>query len=143
MFHVRPRTLIRLCPASSPIVYHLTDLEWYKDVLSMCVADKVITPDEESLLAHIKRKLDISDTQHQAILKELNYTPDEFASLKREDSWGRECVVCLDAPATHIILQCFHLCLCERCAKTLSLEPGSDKSCPECRAPIKGIHKTY
>jgi hypothetical protein len=53
---------------------------------------------------------------------------------------------CLDAPATHIILDCFHLALCEKCSVTLAqqeLGAGKEKTCPKCRSVIRVIHKTY
>jgi len=52
----------------------------------------------------------------------------------------------LDAPATFVILDCFHLCLCEKCAKMLgerAEDNGKEKTCPKCRAVIRAIHKTY
>ena len=54
--------------------------------------------------------------------------------------------VCLDAPATHIILDCFHLCLCEGCAERMneaSRREGKEEVCPKCRATVRLIHKTY
>ena len=30
-----------------------------------------------------------------------------------------ECVVCLEAPRTHLAVSCFHLALCEECCKSL------------------------
>ena len=53
---------------------------------------------------------------------------------------------CLDAPATHIILDCFHLCLCEGCAERMneaSRREGKEEVCPKCRSPVRLIHKTY
>lgn len=54
--------------------------------------------------------------------------------------------LCLDAPATYIILDCFHLCLCEKCSLTLAsqeVSAGKEKLCPKCRSVIRVIHKTY
>jgi hypothetical protein len=52
----------------------------------------------------------------------------------------KECVVCLSNPASLLIQDCFHLCLCEDCKD--SFTPGKD-SCPECRKPIRKIRQTY
>ena len=38
-----------------------------------------------------------------------------------------ECVICLEAPRTHLAVSCFHLALCEASCKSLT-------SCPLCRA---------
>ena len=42
-----------------------------------------------------------------------------------------ECVVCLEAPRTHLAVSCFHLALCEECCKSLQ---KSLTSCIICRA---------
>ena len=52
----------------------------------------------------------------------------------------KECVVCLSAPATMLIQDCFHLCLCEDCQ--YSFKANKD-TCPECRKPIKRIRQTF
>ena len=50
------------------------------------------------------------------------------------------CIVCMDAPATHAIMPCGHLCLCNDCAKKL-LDAGDD--CPICRAKIESTQQIY
>ena len=47
-----------------------------------------------------------------------------------------ECVVCLEAKMTHIVVPCGHYCLCEECAWGLTL-------CPMCRAPIKQTLRVF
>jgi hypothetical protein len=154
---------------------HKQDLDWYRDVLQMSLVDKVgrsgslrvrspslciaaptdalyflslqsLTPDEDKLLADVRTKLKITMEDHRSILKECGWTPEEFEGIRKEDPWRKECCLCLDAPATHIILDCFHLCLCEKCSVTLAkqeLAPGKEKTCPKCRSVIRAIHKTY
>jgi hypothetical protein len=125
---------------------HAQDLAWYRDVLQMSLADKSITPDEDEMLASVRAKLRISDKDHAAILAECGWTPSEFDNIRKDDPWRRVCVICIDEPATHIILDCFHLCLCLKCSKVLAdqeVAPGKDKLCPKCRQPIRSIHKTY
>lgn len=124
------------------------DLDWYRDVLQMSLMDKSLTPDEDALLSSVRQKLGISAEDHARILKECGWTVEEFETIRQypEDPWRRECCLCLDAPAIMIVLDCFHLCLCERCAKSFAsqpLEQGKEKLCPKCRAPIRTIHKTY
>jgi len=126
---------------------HEQDLLWYKDILLMSLADRSLTPDEDRLLAAMRVKLHIDDESHERILAEIGWSKEEYdAARKQDDPWSRECVVCLDAPATHIILDCFHLCLCESCSERISqagLREGKEEVCPKCRAPIKLVHKTY
>ena len=39
-------------------------------------------------------------------------------------------MLCFDAPKDHIILPCFHVCVCEACANLLT---QMEKPCPICR----------
>jgi len=116
---------------------HGDDFDWYKDVLKISMADKAITPEEDQLLQQIRTKLKISDEEHKQILTEFGYDERQFEALKKSET-GRECVICLDAQSTHIIIPCMHICLCENCAKIY------DKSdCPKCRTKVDKISKTY
>ena len=47
------------------------------------------------------------------------------------DAEETQCVVCFDAPKDHILVPCYHLCVCEACANLLT---QMDKpTCPICR----------
>lgn len=97
----------------------------------MSLADRALTPDEDRLLAAVRAKLHISPSQEEEILREMGWSMEEYAACRKEDDpWSKECVVCLDAPATHIILDCYHLCLCEDCARRMSDE-GREEHCPK------------
>ena len=48
----------------------------------------------------------------------------------------RECVVCMDGEASHILAPCGHMCACGACA-TLLVESGA--VCPLCRASVASI----
>jgi len=130
---------------------HSSDLSWYRDVLLIALADKSLSPDEDSLLAGVRKKLKISEEEHERILRECGWTKEEFDRIRKAapdgDPWRRECCLCLDAPATHIILDCFHLCLCKTCAmrfaEKAAQESGKQQHCPKCRAVIRVIHQTY
>jgi hypothetical protein len=51
------------------------------------------------------------------------------------------CVVCFDAPKDHIIVPCYHLCVCEACA---NLPTQMDKpTCPICRSAIQQTNKVF
>ena len=51
------------------------------------------------------------------------------------------CVVCFDAPKDHIIVPCYHLCVCEACANLLT---QMDKpTCPICRTAIQQTNKVF
>jgi hypothetical protein len=120
------------------------DIAWYKEVLQMSLADRTLTPEEDRLLALVREKFNITPLQHRKVLEELGWSEEEFNNIKKDDPWMRECVVCLDAAAMYIILDCFHLCLCEDCANLINNEAkNKPQHCPKCRAEIKSIHKTY
>ena len=91
-------------------------------------------------------------TAHTAIRRLARFAPSADQAVwwcgccAEDDPWMRECVVCIDQPATHIILDCFHLCLCEGCAERMneaSRREGKEEHCPKCRAVVRLIHKTY
>jgi hypothetical protein len=48
-----------------------------------------------------------------------------------------QCVVCMDAAKTHIVLPCGHMCVCEACAQLLR------DRCPVCRGPIERITQVF
>ena len=51
------------------------------------------------------------------------------------------CVVCFDAPKDHILVPCYHLCVCEACANLLT---QMDKpTCPICRAAIQQTNRVF
>ena len=125
---------------------HANDLQWYKDVLQMSLADRAITPDEDRLLAAVRVKLHIDTAAHNDILQQIGWSLDDYERCRRtdDDPWSKECVVCLDNAALYIILDCYHLCLCEHCAQRMmdDMKEGT-QHCPKCRADIRLIHKTY
>lgn len=47
------------------------------------------------------------------------------------------CCVCYADTRDHVMLPCFHLCVCETCSKRV----GS--KCPMCRTEIDSIHRVY
>jgi hypothetical protein len=51
------------------------------------------------------------------------------------------CVVCFDAPKDHIIVPCYHLCVCEACANLLT--QMEKPTCPICRTAIQQTNKVF
>ena len=52
-----------------------------------------------------------------------------------------ECVVCMNAPRTHVFMPCKHMCVCEACAtNVMEQDPALAvaKRCPICRGPAQG-----
>ena len=52
-----------------------------------------------------------------------------------------QCVLCFDAPKDHIILPCYHVCVCEACAEQLT--KTRTPTCPVCREPIQQTMKVF
>lgn len=50
-----------------------------------------------------------------------------------------ECVICMDAPVTHALIPCGHLCLCGDDATRL----GVGRGCPLCKTPIERSVRIY
>ena len=66
----------------------------------------------------------------------------EQAAERREDEMA--CVVCMDAPRTHLFAPCNHVCVCEACSeKVMAQDPKlhGAKLCPICRQPAKATAK--
>jgi len=116
------------------------DREWYKDVLRMALMDKTLQPEEEQLLAAVRKKLNINDAVHEQALREVGWTVDEFKHIRKDNQESnRECVICLDASANMVLMDCMHICLCEDCSKTFD----KTKTCPKCRSTVREIRKTF
>ena len=57
------------------------------------------------------------------------------------ESSVRECILCFDAEASHILAPCGHKCVCGSCACLLT---ESHSPCPLCRLPILSVvHQVY
>jgi len=52
------------------------------------------------------------------------------------DDTEKLCCICLDSQRTHLVLDCFHLCMCEGCSKDL-------KKCPLCNGEVRELRRVY
>mmetsp|Transcript_48424 Transcript_48424/g.156204 ORF Transcript_48424/g.156204 Transcript_48424/m.156204 type:complete len:243 (-) Transcript_48424:181-909(-) len=60
---------------------------------------------------------------------------DSAIALTGEQTHARgECVICMDARATHVLVSCGHRCLCALCADGLL---HGDRQCPICRQDVE------
>ena len=50
-------------------------------------------------------------------------------------------MVCMDAPKSHVIRPCMHVCTCEAC--TQQLQELGTSCCPVCRGPIEGVERVF
>ena len=82
-----------------------------------------------------------SDTMRvQQMQAELGVVP-PVAPAPQPEAEEALCVVCMDAPKSHVIRPCMHMCTCEACTQQLQ-EQGA-QSCPVCRGPIEGIERVF
>jgi len=119
-------------------------LEWYKDCLRMALMDRNVSDTEYAILVEVRSKLQISEAQHDKALIDIGWSPAEFAGIRKQKNQAnanlKECVVCLDQPATFLIQDCYHLCLCPDCAGLFT--PGKDR-CPQCRNEVRKVRQTW
>ena len=71
------------------------------------------------------------------------------AELSAVNQSRNVCCMCATDRATHIVLDCMHMCLCDECKDNFraptadTSPPGIAKQCPVCRAKIKDVRKVY
>jgi len=58
-----------------------------------------------------------------------------------DEQRARMCVVCLDAPAQHIVMPCGHLCLCSTCGVRIAEQ--RPERCPVCRQAAQSVTKVF
>ncbi len=129
-------------------------IDMYKDMIEMAIDDKVITDEEMKRIEKVRVKHELTQADHDGVLKSLGITRQQFAQFTRNKLSGgavegkdqeedlMTCVVCMDARSDHVILNCMHLCLCGDCAPFLQSQiPGA--SCPKCRQNVTKIVKVF
>jgi hypothetical protein len=121
---------------------HSLDKEWYADVFRMAMMDRVLTNEEEALLARQREKLNITDEEAKTIALECGWNDVDLEGARKESERVNECVVCMEAPANHVVLECMHLCLCANCAMMYT-GIYKDSGCPKCRGTISKVSKVY
>jgi hypothetical protein len=73
--------------------------------------------------------------------KQLHSELGSGSGTSQLDAEETMCVVCFDAPKDHILVPCYHLCVCEACANLLT---QMDKpTCPICRTAIQQTNKVF
>ena len=88
--------------------------------------------DEEYLTAaEIKRNIAELVQQREALERAVEREEDSD-NAEEESELLNECVVCIDAPSTEIVVPCGHKCLCEACAERIQV----GDLCPVCRCEV-------
>jgi hypothetical protein len=123
---------------------HLSNLNKlvYKEYIRGMTADEVITVQDTQQLQRYREQKQITQQEHDQILKELNLTTQKFDEMKKFKQKGEnECVVCLDKPKDHVIFNCMHLCLCETCVTEVNNK--KPPKCPLCSKKITKIVRVF
>jgi ferredoxin len=129
--------------AEAEVKNHLNQLQRsiYREFLRGITADESITPTAYEQLRLYREQHNINNTEHAAVLSELNLSAERFEKMKHFDvAPEKECIVCQDQAKDHIILNCMHICLCADCA--VKLNNGKSK-CPMCDKKISSIVKVF
>ena len=85
-------------------------------------------------VADLQRDLADEKRASKLFVEEIARLRDHAERLERQ---APTCVICLDAPPTHVFLPCGHFCTCEACAGQIQ------ECCPMCRARIDEITHVY
>lgn len=108
-----------------------------------------ITNVDLQLFAHLRSTYSITLAQHTAVVRELDVSEDEWqlvvsSAANKETAKVNECVVCLSAPSTFILVPCGHVCLCAECAVQFIPVVGEvPQCCPNCRKTVQSVLKTF
>lgn len=129
----------------------MSNSEIYEGILQMALADDRVSVPELRLLEELQQTLNIDATKHEHALRKIGISATVWEQMKTrgadttimesgESGDRSECIICLDLPSDHVVLDCMHLCLCGECSITIM---ESTRVCPMCRKPAKEIRKVY
>jgi len=122
-----------------------TELQAYREYVRGLLIDGVLDNAELAHLENYRRDRGISDQQHLSVLKDLNLTIEQFKAMMPDNAESTsnemECVVCMENRKDHVVMDCMHICVCEKCAEDVLNE--ANPKCPLCSGQIKEIRKTY
>jgi Zinc finger, C3HC4 type (RING finger) len=64
--------------------------------------------------------------------------------LRRTNSMTNDdCIVCQDGAPVRAVVPCGHMCLCERCAISVTNGPAEQRRCPLCRITVQSTIRIY
>ena len=97
----------------------------------------------ESMVSSLSSDLDKARSKLSVAEREL-----EAATAAEQQQKGSlphtECIVCMNAQVSTVLLPCGHLCLCGPCSTLMQQSKKSESvSCPMCRQPVKQVHRVY
>jgi len=122
-----------------------TELQSYREYIRGLIVDGVIDNAELVQLENYRRERGITELQHATVLRDLNLSAEQFKALIPDTSESTsnemECTICMENRKDHIVMDCMHICVCEKCAEDVLKEPHP--KCPLCSGQIREIRKTF
>jgi len=119
----------------------LTDLQYYQQYLSACIADDYINEQEKKGLNIERKNRGITEEQHLQVLKNLCITVEEYENMLKPKRTGTDmCANCMNHPREIVLLPCSHLALCESCSVG---EGGKSIRCPICHREATESIRAY
>jgi hypothetical protein len=117
----------------------------YKAYVQATIASEKVTPSALLKMKAYQKLCKVNQKQHKGILKQLKTSPKGLAAMVVPDgpdnkTYDSDCVVCLDAEKSVVILDCMHVAFCEDCAETCGI-PGQE--CPLCSRKIRKTAKIF
>mmetsp|Transcript_4355 Transcript_4355/g.9432 ORF Transcript_4355/g.9432 Transcript_4355/m.9432 type:complete len:143 (+) Transcript_4355:1066-1494(+) len=104
----------------------------------------------EALRSARARLTECANAERQEPLSSAAGTAGDAAGHRYGDADDRMCVVCLDAPKSHLLVGCMHKCVCGSCAELLLSKDewrgtvhAEGAACPVCRLVSKEVRKVF
>jgi hypothetical protein len=122
-----------------------TELQSYREYIRGLIVDGVIDNAELVQLENYRRERGITELQHATVLRDLNISAEQFKALIPDTSESTsnemECTICMENRKDHMVMDCMHLCVCEKCAEDVLKE--AHPKCPLCSGQIREIRKIF
>ena len=96
----------------------------------------------ESMVSNLANDLTLVKNRLRTAEEELKHA--EVLKQQSEGSLPKtECIVCLNAQVSTVLIPCGHLCLCVACGELLQKSKPESTNCPLCREPVKQMHRVF
>lgn len=137
-------------------------LELESKLASLNATKDATRHDQEFAQLHdqLFRAQDALEAQRDAQARELEARDSEIEALKarveKAGLVGTECVVCMSARVSTVLIPCGHLCMCSGCAESMAStaaadanhaasegEPPSGFPCPLCRVTVASTQRVF
>lgn len=98
-----------------------------------CEATKMGVAQRELVMRSIQSLVEEANTQADSLEQEVAQQREELEAMRQDG----QCIVCMDEVATHVMVPCGHLALCQQCSGLTS------SRCPLCRQPAERVIRVF